>query len=473
MKERAMAAAAAAAAAAALGPLGTGCVGPAPVARLAPEGAALPLYALGSAQVFVEATVWAGAGAPPRQMLWLVDTGARNTALDVDVAERLGLTIEETGDESTGVLGTQPVRRTVLRRLELGAAATLESWPVKVLQITLGVDGDGALPVAGVLGTDLLERFDVTLDVPGGRLFLLPPGTSLRAPGAAGAASGAGAGAAAATRAAAAAGAALGAGAVAVPFDWSSREVLVALRTGGTTETFTVEVDSGAELVLLFRRGAGFPEGWPAELVIGGAGDTDKLRASRVRALTLPDVSLGPLALGAVPAVVLEGPPRAKDGLLGMEVLGRRAVRLDFRGRRLWFGAVSDGPGPADYRARLDERFGRALAADPDDYDANLGLGMLRLTQGRWDEARRLLGWAASLRPREAEAAYRLALAEWGAGELDAALDAATRAAALTGGRPLYDRLVRALVDDLAARRRPPPVRAEVLDLDPSDIEVR
>jgi hypothetical protein len=205
-----------------------------------------------------------------------------------------------------------------------------------------------------------------------------------------------------------------------------------------------------------------------AELIVGGAGEAERLAVTEVTALTIPDARLGALALGPLDAVLWSSAPRAKDGLVGMAVLGRRALHLDFRAARASFGPErAAAPGPADYRAVLERRLAHALAADPDDYEANLALGMLRSMQDRWDDARRLLGWAATLRPEEAEVHYRLAVAEWALGARPAALDEAARAAGLVRGRRVYDRLVRALIAEMAdARAHAATPRAEVLELE-------
>lgn len=101
----------------------------------------------------------------------LVDTGSSVTALDGATAARLGLRRDPRQRSAViGIGGTaRPLAMLVVRRLALGGIGFAD------LRLTLG-DFNTGWPadarIAGILGADLLSRYDVEIDGPGGRLLL-------------------------------------------------------------------------------------------------------------------------------------------------------------------------------------------------------------------------------------------------------------------------------------------------------------
>ncbi len=116
---------------------------------------------------------------------WL-DTGASLTMLAADVARDLG--VEPLGDDTLAIAtwaGRVPARPAMVSQFQLGGVEVAR-LPVAVLdESVLRFDHreerrDGrAVPISvrldGVIGTDLLRRLDLTLDVPNGALTIARP----------------------------------------------------------------------------------------------------------------------------------------------------------------------------------------------------------------------------------------------------------------------------------------------------------
>lgn len=101
----------------------------------------------------------------------LVDTGSSVTALDSETAARLGLRRDPRQRSAViGIGGTaRPRDMLVARRFDLGGIGFAD------LRLTLGDFNTGwpaASRIAGILGADLLSRYDVEVDGAGGRLLL-------------------------------------------------------------------------------------------------------------------------------------------------------------------------------------------------------------------------------------------------------------------------------------------------------------
>ncbi len=115
-----------------------------------------------------------------REVLAMIDTGATDTILDADLADAIGLA--RPARSKLGPSGPE-VQHGVLGRLALGEASLLRV-PVDVFQAGAiaqmagdapkggGKAGDGAVQV--VLGMRTLEPFQVTFDLPGGTVELVP-----------------------------------------------------------------------------------------------------------------------------------------------------------------------------------------------------------------------------------------------------------------------------------------------------------
>ena len=132
--------------------------------------------------------------------------------------------------------------------------------------------------------------------------------------------------------------------------------------------------------------------------------------------------------------------------------LGRLAAeREDVREARERLGrALELNPGGAGYRGELatletfagrlaeaDAAFGQTLAEQPADYVALTGLGLLRLKQGRAEEALEPLLKAGLLEPRYARAALYTGIAYYQLGRPDRAIETLRKAAELDPRDPL------------------------------------
>ena len=111
-----------------------------------------------------------------RPLSFVVDTAAGASVVDVVLAEQLALidttrniaNVQGAGGAATGVR--------VTRLLELGADAY--RWKAQMLALDLShIAQDDGPPIDGILGNDLMSRFDVRFDLPGGRLTLAPTGS--------------------------------------------------------------------------------------------------------------------------------------------------------------------------------------------------------------------------------------------------------------------------------------------------------
>jgi predicted aspartyl protease len=107
----------------------------------------------------------------------VLDTGAERSVLTRATVARLGLSLDDwVGTAMRGAGGRlDEHRNAIVPGLALGGMPLYQREPrgplsMPVMALDLG-------PVAGLLGGDLLHRHTLDLDVPGGRLALLPPDT--------------------------------------------------------------------------------------------------------------------------------------------------------------------------------------------------------------------------------------------------------------------------------------------------------
>ena len=140
-----------------------------------PEGldhAQLPLVraAPGAAKIYVEATLPDG-----RKGIFLVDTGASVTAIDQEVADRLGLVVDDPMGVIQGFGGQTAWRRSELPYVELGGVI------VPNIEVAVGLPGvpeyTGAIEVDGIFGNNVWSDFVVALDYPADLLEIGRPGT--------------------------------------------------------------------------------------------------------------------------------------------------------------------------------------------------------------------------------------------------------------------------------------------------------
>jgi hypothetical protein len=100
-----------------------------------------------------------------------VSTSFSKSIVDEAVAKRLGLAIEPSGIEIKGAktqrLGTLRLRSLSLGETDVGAATVFTADLPALLNRTAGEGG-----VDGVIGSDLLTRFQAVLEIPTSKLYL-------------------------------------------------------------------------------------------------------------------------------------------------------------------------------------------------------------------------------------------------------------------------------------------------------------
>ena len=108
--------------------------------------------------------------------VFFVDTAFSRTTCDDELAEDLGLEVRRTARRSRGELGSVRLGRIVLPDFQIGGHTIPGlACAVRDLDSTSSVVSTTDLPVAGVLGANLLARFVVIIDPVGGTMTLLDP----------------------------------------------------------------------------------------------------------------------------------------------------------------------------------------------------------------------------------------------------------------------------------------------------------
>ena len=102
--------------------------------------------------------------------LFLLDTGSSLTALSHEVAMELNLPISPRPGKIVGIGGSTSWMGSVVPNLRIGAFA------ISNLPVAVGVPGIptrvGMVPLAGIIGNDVLGQFQVVVDYPANRLLL-------------------------------------------------------------------------------------------------------------------------------------------------------------------------------------------------------------------------------------------------------------------------------------------------------------
>ena len=111
------------------------------------------------------------------RVAWFVlDTGADRTLLTPAAVRRLGLRLDPwVGTTTIGIGGTERHANAVARSLTLAGVALRQARVTGGLSLSVGAipgAGVGGMVVDGVLGRDLLARFDLALDFPAARVGL-------------------------------------------------------------------------------------------------------------------------------------------------------------------------------------------------------------------------------------------------------------------------------------------------------------
>lgn len=251
------------------------------------------------------------AGIPIRVV---VDSGAQFSAIDRQLAERLGLKAAPIPLLAFGVSGQPSLTHTVGLDLSIGAL-TVRGMRAATLEL-LTLSGAIRRPFAMLLGRDVLRALTADIDWPAGRLRFVRPGTFQPPPGAT------------------VARARSQAGALMVPLTIEGKPpVEVMIDTGATAEVAVSEKTAQA-LGLLDGR----PMAVGRSVSLGGISEDRVLRARSVefagRVLREVEVQVfKPSVQGPLPA-----------GLLGAGLLQRYRVGLDLEAGVLWLTAAVAQP---------------------------------------------------------------------------------------------------------------------------------
>ncbi len=265
--------------------------------------------------------------------LFFFDTGYSYTTCDDDFAELLGLELKGRAMVH-GEAGRIPTKRARLPRVTV-AGHTVEGWTcmVRDLNSTSSIQDSREVPIAGVLGTDVLRRFRVIIDPETSRVHLIPPPQ-------------------------------------AEPLDPKDPRVVRMRRERGWSPRVTVPlvVEGDVTLRPIIDTGASgtyvnaSPLGREPDRVREGVWVRASGQKGRVRQdLAFYRVEAVALGLDSVEDITLIHRPKLgwTAGLLGLNVLGHYRVELDYQRRRARFTRVVPGEVPSwrqwSYRRELEE----------------------------------------------------------------------------------------------------------------------
>lgn len=257
--------------------------------------------------------------------LFFVDSGYSYSTCDDDLVSALGMATRGRV-RVKGELGHIRVTKARLPAMDL-AGHRIEGLVCQVrdLQHTSSIRDPAEVPVAGVLGIDVLRRFHVVFDPEAGVMELRPPRETPDLPRA-------------------------GEGVVRMRREFLGIRARMPLSVDGH-ETWPI-VDTGASETYLDLERLGLEADWQqANVTVRGTGGS----GSEVRTLSFYDatVRVGARELGAV---TVTGRPRAPGvpGLVGLDILGQLRAEYDFDARRARFTPVApaDLPSWAQWRAR-------------------------------------------------------------------------------------------------------------------------
>jgi len=300
-----------------------------------PAEVTLPLYRVGASgsKLYVEVALSDG---QPRFLL--LDTGAALSVIHHEVADELDLQVKTLPQRIYGLAGSVPWHRAKLPGVQLG--------PMKVgpVGVAVGVPGTptqaGGVPIAGILGNDVLQHFQVVVDYSEATLTLAAPGTLDVPPNA-------------------------------QPMDFDGQH----LRTGVTLqvaqgssarpERVLLELDTGADGILLFGEAVGsFVDSATEGLEpIYGIGAIDELPSSNF----LRQTRRLPIAATEFGGVQVERELRARwldglggsplsgggtGGLLGHQVFDGHRLFLDYHAARVSLELRDGEPRVRDVRDR-------------------------------------------------------------------------------------------------------------------------
>jgi tetratricopeptide (TPR) repeat protein len=365
-----------------------------------PRKATLDLWRAdaGAEKLFVEADL--GDGVP---RLFLVDTGASISVLAPEVAEALKLKPSGVLGEAVGLGGRVDYREAHVPQLKLG--------PFRLYEVSFGVgipgipERAGSVPVAGILGNNILGKFQFAIDYPANILELYRPG-EMKLP----------------------------ADAAPLQFDGShprANLTLVGVKDGVTLrQTVAVEVDTGARGLLLagtalepLRSIAS-----SGEEPIFGVGAGDELPASnflrKTRRIPIEHIEFAGQHIEALDYATWINydarragfGPAGLPGLLGHEALSDYRVLFDYHGQR-----IALLPPLRPERAQESWRWGLRSLPKPEEAAAHREHARLLFAAGKQKTALRYLDRFYRNNPTDYESGVVLARMHRLRGEFEAA----------------------------------------------------
>jgi hypothetical protein len=250
-------------------------------------------------------------------LLFVLDTGGHDI-LTPAAAKALGLPLSGAGFSLGAGRGSTPTQYTKVASLELGEARMTDQ-PFIVLHLNLGVAADAQglpVPIAGIIGLELFERFTVTLDYAAGRLTLRAPEAETEAAG--------------------------------VPIRFTNDMPLVQASVDGRMGWFGVDTGNNTD-VILYRtwvEARGLPTWFEVSADVAGSGVGGAVAFRRGRAGAL---SLGGTEVQGVPVLL---PAEDMGGLsstseagnIGESVLAHYLVTFDYAHERLRLEAPATAP---------------------------------------------------------------------------------------------------------------------------------
>jgi hypothetical protein len=234
---------------------------------------------------------------------FILDTGGHDI-LTPAAARSLGLPLKGSGFSLGAGEGSSPTQFTKVGRVALGEAE-MRDQPFVVLGLDLGqaMNADGRpVPIAGILGLELFERFTVTLDPAAGRIALRLPAADAPAGGA--------------------------------PIRFTSDMPLARAAVDGREGWFALDTGNNAQ-VILFKAWVDAQDhpGWfdvTLDVTGSGVGGAVVFRQGRAGEIALAGRTLQGLPVLLAPERAGSLSSKAAAGNIGESVLSRYAVTFDY-----------------------------------------------------------------------------------------------------------------------------------------------
>ncbi|MBX2796873.1 MAG: retroviral-like aspartic protease family protein [Myxococcales bacterium] len=250
-----------------------------------------------------------------------LDTGYDFSTCDDDLVQRLGLRTRGRA-QIRGELGKVPASKARLPPIEVGGHRVEDLvCHVRDLGSTSSIRDPSEVPVAGVLGMDVLSRFHVVFDPKAGEVQLRDPRTTQPLPRS-------------------------GSGVVRLrkgAFNWTGKRLRLRLQVEG--RTLWPILDTGATNTYVDGERAGLDASYEVDgVTIRGTGSSGSSTRT-VSYYDVHDVKLGDVRTTSV-TLMDRDRPWWQPGLLGLDLLSRFRQEYDFPRRRGRLTAVRASPLP-------------------------------------------------------------------------------------------------------------------------------